>query len=60
MPFGLFGTHKLDINDRENIVAGADNCLWVTKLEGKSFKVVTGADPICGKVLPGVTVSSSS
>ncbi|MBL7489265.1 ABC transporter substrate-binding protein, partial [Frankia sp. AgB1.9] len=26
---GLYGSHKLDINDRENIVAGADNCQWI-------------------------------
>jgi ABC-type branched-subunit amino acid transport system substrate-binding protein len=57
---GLFGSHKLDINDRDNIVAGADNCLWITKLEGNQFKLVKGATPICGNVLPGVTVSASS
>lgn len=57
---GLWGTHKLDINDRENIVGGADNCTWATKLVGNKFQLVKGADPICGKVLPGVTVSPSS
>jgi branched-chain amino acid transport system substrate-binding protein len=57
---GLFGTHKLDINDRENIVYGVDNCYWVTKLVGNKFQLVAGADPICGQTLPGVTVSPSS
>ncbi|MBL7487239.1 ABC transporter substrate-binding protein [Frankia sp. AgB1.9] len=57
---GLFGSHKLDINDRDNIVLGADNCVWVTKLEGSSFKLVPGADPVCGTVIPGKTVSPSS
>jgi len=57
---GLFGTHKLDINDRENIVSGVDNCYWVTKLVGNKFQLVAGADPICGQTLPGVTVSPSS
>ena len=57
---GLFGSHTLDLNDRTNIVSGADNCLWVTKLQGKEFKLVSGADPICGDVLKGVTVSPSS
>jgi ABC-type branched-subunit amino acid transport system substrate-binding protein len=57
---GLWGTHKLDINDRENIVGGADNCTWATKLVGENFQLVKGADPICGKVLEGVTVSPSS
>ncbi len=57
---GLFGTHKLDINDRENIIGGADNCLWITKLEGSKFTLVKDATPICGKEIPGVTVSPSS
>ncbi|MGF7239274.1 MAG: ABC transporter substrate-binding protein [Frankia sp.] len=57
---GLFGSHKLDINDRVNIVTGADNCLWMSKLEGSSFKLVAGADPVCGTVIPGKTVSPSS
>jgi ABC-type branched-subunit amino acid transport system substrate-binding protein len=57
---GLWGTHKLDINDRENIVGGADNCTWATKLVGEKFQLVQGADPICGEVLEGVTVSPSS
>ena len=57
---GLFGGRKLDINDRTNIVGGVDNCTWVTKLQGSKFMLVKGADPICGKVLDGVTVSPSS
>jgi ABC-type branched-subunit amino acid transport system substrate-binding protein len=57
---GLWGGHKLDINDRQNIVTGVDNCIWMTKLVGNKFQVVNGADPICGKKLPGVTVSPSS
>jgi ABC-type branched-subunit amino acid transport system substrate-binding protein len=56
---GLFGSHTLDLNDRTNIVGGADNCQWITKLEGSNFTLVPGADPICGKLLKGVTVSSS-
>ncbi|ADP82215.1 ABC transporter substrate-binding protein [Pseudofrankia inefficax] len=54
---GLLGTHRVDINDRENIVAGADNCLWITQFKGSTFQLVAGADPICGTVLKGVTVS---
>ncbi len=56
---GLFGDHKLDINDRTNLVGGVDNCSWITKLQGQEFKLVQGADPICGKTL-SVTVSASS
>jgi branched-chain amino acid transport system substrate-binding protein len=57
---GLFGSHHLDINDRQNVTAGADNCLWITKFVGSSFHVVAGADPICGTVIPGETVSPTS
>jgi hypothetical protein len=32
----------------------------VTKLQGSKFTLVDGATPICGKVLPGVTVAPSS
>ncbi len=57
---GLFGGRKLDLNDRTNLVAGVDNCMWVTKLVGNDFQLVKDADPICGKTLAGVTVSPSS
>jgi ABC-type branched-subunit amino acid transport system substrate-binding protein len=56
---GLFGGRKLDINDRDNIAGGVDNCSWVTKLNGQKFDLVPNADPICGKTL-SVTVSASS
>lgn len=57
---GLFGSHKLDINDRNNIVLGVDNCQWYTKLEGDKFVLVKGATPLCGTTVPGETVSPSS
>jgi ABC-type branched-subunit amino acid transport system substrate-binding protein len=57
---GLFGSHKLDLSDRTTIVAGVDNCSWVTKLEGDKFTLVDGATPICGDVVKGVTVKPSS
>ncbi len=56
---GLFGGRKLDINDRDTIAGGVDNCSWFTKLNGNKFELVPGADPICGKTL-NVTVSPSS
>lgn len=47
---GLFGNGKtMDINDRDNIITGAGNCEYATKLVGKRFELVKGADPICGK-----------
>jgi branched-chain amino acid transport system substrate-binding protein len=57
---GLFGTHRLDINDRATIINGPDNCIYFTKLVGSTFQVVSGADPLCGSTIPGVTVSASS
>jgi hypothetical protein len=55
---GLFGGRKIDINDRSANPGGVDNCTWVTKLEGNSFTLVKGADPICGSVIQGVTISA--
>jgi branched-chain amino acid transport system substrate-binding protein len=57
---GLFGTHKLDINNRDTIINGPDNCIYFTKLVGSTFQTVSGADPLCGTTIPGVTVSASS
>jgi branched-chain amino acid transport system substrate-binding protein len=56
---GLLGMN-VDINDRTSFVAGPNNCAWVTQLKGKSFVGVKGMLPICGTVVPGRTVSSSS
>jgi ABC-type branched-subunit amino acid transport system substrate-binding protein len=56
---GLFGGRKLDINDRDTLAGGVDNCSWFTKLVNNKFELVPNADPICGKTL-SVTVSASS
>ena len=50
---GLYGTHRLDPNDRENIVNGVDNCIWVAQFRGSTFHPVDGATPICGATLAG-------
>jgi ABC-type branched-subunit amino acid transport system substrate-binding protein len=55
---GMVGTHSIDLTNRG--AAGMTNCVWVTKLSGSTFQLVPGADPICGTLLPGVTVSASS
>jgi ABC-type branched-subunit amino acid transport system substrate-binding protein len=57
---GLFGSHHLDLSQRSNDVVGVDNCYWITKLSGSTFDLVSNADPICGTVIPGKTVSASS
>jgi branched-chain amino acid transport system substrate-binding protein len=54
---GLFGGHNIDLNNRTDYPGG---CVWVVKLVGSSFELVPGADPICGSLVPGVTVSASS
>jgi ABC-type branched-subunit amino acid transport system substrate-binding protein len=57
---GLYGTHSLDMGDRSTAAVGVDNCYWITKLSGSTFQLVPGADPICGSVIAGKTVSPSS
>jgi ABC-type branched-subunit amino acid transport system substrate-binding protein len=56
-PGGLYGSHPLDINDRENIVAGPDGCEYFVKLSGTTFHPVANADPLCGTIVPGKTVT---
>lgn len=52
---GLYGKYPIDVNDR--VGTTFSNCTWVAELSGSVFKLVPNADPVCGKVLPGVTVS---
>jgi branched-chain amino acid transport system substrate-binding protein len=54
---GLWGGRTEDINDRTDVVA-TSQCTWVTKLVGSNFQLVPGADPLCGHLIPGVTVGS--
>jgi ABC-type branched-subunit amino acid transport system substrate-binding protein len=54
---GLFGGHTLDLGTRPNSESGVDHCEWYTKLEGTSYALVPGAEPLCGTVLPGMTLS---
>ena len=56
-PGGLYGSHPLDINDRQNIVAGPDGCEYFVKLSGSTFHPVANADPLCGTIVPGKTVT---
>ena len=55
-PGGLYGDKSVDINDRQNVVSGPDNCLWIAKLSGQKFTLVSGATPVCGELVPGKTV----
>jgi branched-chain amino acid transport system substrate-binding protein len=57
---GLFGDHTMGFSMAQRAAgggAGAGNCLWFLKFEGSAFQLVPGADPICGTVIPGKTVS---
>jgi branched-chain amino acid transport system substrate-binding protein len=58
---GLWGGKSLDINDRNNTqVNGAPgNCSYMVKYSGNAFVPVTGADPICGTIIPGLNETPS-
>jgi branched-chain amino acid transport system substrate-binding protein len=56
---GLTGAHAYNPADRQNIVNGPESCMWFTQLEGKTFKTVKGASPLCGELIPGAKVSLS-
>ncbi|ADP84383.1 ABC transporter substrate-binding protein [Pseudofrankia inefficax] len=55
---GLLGGHTINFGMDQRGVGGpgADNCLWFTLFKGQSFSVVSGADPVCGTVIPGKSV----
>jgi branched-chain amino acid transport system substrate-binding protein len=50
---GLLGSHTINMADRKGSPVGPDNCIYITKLSGSNFDLVTGADPICGTIIPG-------
>lgn len=56
---GLLANHTLNIGARTPVPSGVDNCLWFTKLSGKNFQLVQGADPVCGSLIPGIDNSAS-
>lgn len=55
---GLYGSHTIGfaMDQRGSGTAGADNCVWVVQWDGSSNHLVSGAQPICGTVVPGKTV----
>jgi branched-chain amino acid transport system substrate-binding protein len=52
---GLLGGHTIGfaMDQRGLAGPGADNCLWYTLFKGNTFTLVSGADPVCGTVIPG-------
>ena len=57
---GLLDGHTVDFGSRATTAFGPGNCLYMTKLVGSTFQLVPGANPICGTIVPGVTISPSS
>jgi branched-chain amino acid transport system substrate-binding protein len=57
---GLLGNHYITLNDRSAKPAGIDGCTWLTKLEGTTFELVPGADPVCGHPVSGQIVSGGA
>ena len=55
---GLLDGHTLDMAQRTGIVNGPGNCIYMTKAQSGGFVVVSGADPVCGTVIPGKTVAA--
>lgn len=51
--WGLTGSHSFAMSDRTTTPGGPDNCAYVTKWSGAAFHLVSGADPICGRIVPG-------
>jgi ABC-type branched-subunit amino acid transport system substrate-binding protein len=51
---GLWGDKTLSfaLADR-GMASGIDNCWWITQFQSTAFHLVSGMDPLCGKVLPG-------
>lgn len=58
---GLYGSHSVSFAmDQRGQASGPDNCYFVVQYSGTTFHLVSGADPICGAVIPGKTVTPSS
>jgi ABC-type branched-subunit amino acid transport system substrate-binding protein len=51
---GLWGGHQtVDWSQRPQ---GDTECFWMTKLNGKTFHLISGADPVCGTQIKGKSV----
>ncbi len=50
---GLAGGHTVSFGMAgRGEVEGADNCAWVTRYSGSTFHLITGAEPLCGSLIP--------
>jgi ABC-type branched-subunit amino acid transport system substrate-binding protein len=59
---GLWGGRTLDINNRADTqnIGGPGNCGWFVKVSGQDFQLVTGAEPLCGPTIPGISETPSA
>jgi branched-chain amino acid transport system substrate-binding protein len=48
---GLLGSHPFTLNRSIPSPSGPNNCLWFTQVHGPGFRLIPGAEPICGKLL---------
>lgn len=58
--WGLLGSHKLNLGQKQGIVNGPDNCNYFVKYVGSKFQLVPNADPLCGTTIPGVKITPNA
>lgn len=56
--WGLMGKLSLNLDDRTGTGGGPGGCAYFAQLKGSTFHLVPGADPLCGTLIPGKTVSA--
>jgi branched-chain amino acid transport system substrate-binding protein len=55
---GLLGSHPIGFTLAQRAAGyGPQQCTWITEFSGSSFHLVPGAEPLCGALVPGKTVS---
>lgn len=54
---GLYGSHSVGFTmAQRGEVFGTQACAWIVKFTGTTFHLVSGAEPSCGKIIPGAHV----
>ena len=56
---GLLGRESLNVGARTPVPAGVNNCLWFARLNGTTYQLVPGAEPVCGSLIPSIDNSGS-
>lgn len=55
---GLLGSHTVDLSLKGTNVFGPGECVYMTQFRGSTFHLIPKADPVCGTVVAGKTVSA--